>query len=44
MRSVTVGEKRVSDVEILEGVSPGDSVVISDLSRLRDGQRAAVKE
>jgi RND family efflux transporter MFP subunit len=40
MRGVTVGEKRVSDIEILEGVSPGDRVVVSDLSRLRDGQRA----
>jgi RND family efflux transporter MFP subunit len=44
MRGVTVGEKRVSEVEILEGVSPGDTVVVSDLSRLRDGQRAALKE
>lgn len=44
MRGVTVGEKRVSEIEILEGVSPGDRVVVSDLSKLRDGQRATVKE
>ncbi len=44
MRGVTLGEKRAGDVEILEGVSPGDQVVVSDLSRLRDGQRATLKE
>jgi RND family efflux transporter MFP subunit len=40
MRGVTLGEKRVNDVEIIEGVSPGDRVVVGDLSRLNDGQRA----
>jgi len=44
LRSVKLGEKRVSEIEILEGVSPGDTLVVSDLSRLRDGQRATVKE
>jgi membrane fusion protein (multidrug efflux system) len=44
MRGVTPGEKRAGEVEILEGVSPGDQVVVSDLSRLRDGQRATLKE
>jgi RND family efflux transporter MFP subunit len=44
MRGVILGEKRVSEVEILEGVSPGDKVVVSDLSRLRDGRRASIKE
>jgi RND family efflux transporter MFP subunit len=44
MRGVTLGEKRAGEVEILQGVSPGDQVVVSDLSRLRDGQRATLKE
>lgn len=44
LRSVKLGEKRVSEIEILEGISPGDKVVVSDLSKLRDGQGAKVKE
>jgi RND family efflux transporter MFP subunit len=44
MRSVKPGEKRISEIEILEGISPGDTVVVSDLSKLRDGQRATIKE
>jgi RND family efflux transporter MFP subunit len=40
---VRLGEGRGSEVEILDGLSPGDVVAVSDLDRLRDGQRVKVK-
>ena len=43
MTPVKLGEKRGSEVEILDGLSPGDVVAVSGLDRLRDGQRVKVK-
>ena len=43
-RSVKVGEFLTNEIEILEGIAPGDQVVISGLESLRDGQRATVKQ
>jgi RND family efflux transporter MFP subunit len=40
---VKLGEKRGSEVEILDGLSPGDVVAVSGLDQLRDGQRVKVK-
>jgi multidrug efflux pump subunit AcrA (membrane-fusion protein) len=42
--AVTLGSERGSDVEILAGISPGDSVVIRGAENLRDGQAVAVKQ
>ncbi|MBZ5489103.1 efflux RND transporter periplasmic adaptor subunit [Halomonas aquamarina] len=36
-REVTIGERRVGDVEILEGVAEGDLVVVHGLQLARDG-------
>jgi multidrug efflux pump subunit AcrA (membrane-fusion protein) len=44
MRAVKLGEKRTGDIEVLEGIAPGDRVVVDGPPRLRDGQRAQVKE
>ncbi|MGC8722550.1 MAG: efflux RND transporter periplasmic adaptor subunit [Acidobacteriota bacterium] len=43
MTPVVLGEKRGSEVEILDGLSPGEVVAVSELDRLRDGQRVKVK-
>ncbi|MGA9750511.1 MAG: efflux RND transporter periplasmic adaptor subunit [Acidobacteriota bacterium] len=40
---VKLGEKRGSEVEILDGLSPGDVVAVSGLDHLRDGQRVKAK-
>lgn len=42
-RTVKVGPPRGNDVEVLEGVSPGERVVIGGDQDLRDGQRAEIK-
>lgn len=44
LRAVKLGEKRTGDIEVLEGIAPGDRVVVDGPPRLRDGQRAQVKE
>jgi len=44
LRTVTVGSKQASEVEVLEGISPGDTVVVSGPANLEDGQRVKVKE
>jgi len=44
LRTVTVGSKQASEVEVLEGISPGDTVVVSGPANLKDGQRAQVEE
>jgi RND family efflux transporter MFP subunit len=44
MRAVKLGEKRAGEIEVLEGIAPGDRVVVDGPPRLRDGQRAQVKE
>jgi RND family efflux transporter MFP subunit len=41
--AVQLGPIRGADVEIVQGVSPGDEVVVRDLHILRDGQRVKVE-
>lgn len=41
-REVTLGELTQLGVEVLEGLSPGDRVVIAGVSVIRDGQRVLV--
>jgi RND family efflux transporter MFP subunit len=43
-RAVKVGEFLTNEIEILEGLTPGDQVVISGSASLQDGQRAVVKQ
>jgi RND family efflux transporter MFP subunit len=43
-RPLTLGEARGTDVEVLAGLLPGDQVVISGPSRLKDGQKVVVKK
>jgi HlyD family secretion protein len=42
-RTVKLGEERGTDVEIIDGLSAGDAVVVSGPQDIRDGQRAEVK-
>jgi len=42
-RAVKTGPQRGSDVEVINGVKAGDTVVISSQETLRDGQRAEAK-
>jgi multidrug efflux pump subunit AcrA (membrane-fusion protein) len=42
--AVKLGRSRVSDVEVLAGISEGDQVVVGGPQDLRDGQRAKVKK
>ena len=41
--AVSLGAERGSDVEIMAGISPGDSVVVRGAETLRDGQAVEVK-
>ena len=43
-RAVTVGGVRGSDVEILGGLAPGDSVVVKGPQDLKDGQSVEIKK
>lgn len=43
-RVVSLGAERGSDVEVLFGVSPGETVVVNGVDTLRDGQSVAVKQ
>jgi multidrug efflux pump subunit AcrA (membrane-fusion protein) len=42
-RTVKLGEERGTDVEIIDGLSSGDAVVVNGPQDMRDGQRAEVK-
>jgi RND family efflux transporter MFP subunit len=42
-RAVGIGETRGSDTEITAGLSPGDQVVVSGFSGLRDGERVEIR-
>jgi RND family efflux transporter MFP subunit len=43
-RSVKVGGTRGSDVEILAGLAPGDSVILKPLDTLKDGQAVEIRK
>jgi HlyD family secretion protein len=43
-RAVTPGGARGTDLEILAGLSPGDSVVVKGPANLRDGQAVEIKK
>ena len=43
-RAISVGDKRGSDVEVLAGVSPGDTVILKGPANLHDGEAVAVKK
>ncbi len=43
-RAVTLGETRGPDVEIIAGISQGDSVVTKGPAELRDGQSVEIKQ
>jgi RND family efflux transporter MFP subunit len=42
--AVSLGAERGSDVEIMAGISPGDSVVVRGAENLREGQAVEVKQ
>ncbi len=42
-RTVKLGEERGIDIEIIDGISSGDVVVVNGPQDLRDGQRAEIK-
>jgi len=43
-RAVTLGSERGSDVEILAGLQPDQTVVVSGPETLRDGQAVQIKQ
>jgi membrane fusion protein (multidrug efflux system) len=43
-RAVSLGPSHGSDVDVMAGVSAGDSVVIKGADTLRDGQAVEVKQ
>jgi RND family efflux transporter MFP subunit len=43
-RAVTIGRTVGSDVEIIAGVVPGETVVVSDLDVLTDGERVRIRK
>jgi len=43
-RAVSLGTEHGSDVEVIAGVSPGDTLVTKSAESLRDGQAVAIKE
>lgn len=43
-RAVTVGEPNVRGIEILEGVSPGELVVVAGMSKISPAQRVSLNE
>jgi RND family efflux transporter MFP subunit len=43
-RAVSLGAQRGSDVEVIAGVSPGDSLVTKGSETLRDGQAVEIKQ
>src|SRR5262244_831997 len=43
-RAVSVGREHGSDVEVMAGVSPGDTVVVKSAEALKDGQAVEIKQ
>src|SRR5262249_9627496 len=43
-RAVSLGAERGSDVEVMAGISPGDTLVVRGAENLRDGQAVEVKQ
>jgi RND family efflux transporter MFP subunit len=43
-RAVSLGAEHGSDVEVMAGISPGDSLVVKGAETLRDGQAVETKE
>lgn len=43
-RAVTLGAERGSDVEVMAGLAPGDTLVVRGADNLRDGQTVEVKQ
>jgi membrane fusion protein (multidrug efflux system) len=43
-RQVRIGERRVGDVQVLEGLAAGDVVVTEGTQKLRDGSAATLQE
>ena len=43
-RAVSLGKEHGSDVEVLAGVSPGDTLVVKSAEALREGQSVEVKQ
>ncbi|HET7871366.1 MAG TPA: efflux RND transporter periplasmic adaptor subunit [Terriglobales bacterium] len=43
-RAVTLGSERGGDVEIMAGVTPGDTLVVRGAEGLREGQKVEVKQ
>jgi RND family efflux transporter MFP subunit len=43
-RGVTLGTERGTDVDVLAGVSPGDSLVVKGPENLKDGQGVEIKQ
>jgi multidrug efflux pump subunit AcrA (membrane-fusion protein) len=43
-RGVTLGTERGTDVEVLAGVNPGDSLVVKGPETLQDGQGVEIKQ
>jgi multidrug efflux pump subunit AcrA (membrane-fusion protein) len=44
MRPVKLGQMRGNEIEVLEGIAAGDKVVVNGPEKLRDRQRAEVKQ
>lgn len=44
MRPVKLGQMRGNEIEVLEGIATGDQVVVNGPEKLRDQQRAEVKQ
>ncbi|HKE32731.1 MAG TPA: efflux RND transporter periplasmic adaptor subunit [Candidatus Angelobacter sp.] len=43
-RAVSVGREHGSDIEVMAGVSPGDTVVVKSAEALKDGQAVEIKQ
>src|SRR5438552_583499 len=43
-RAVTLGTERGTDVDVLAGVNPGDSIVVKGPENLKDGQGVEIKQ
>jgi multidrug efflux pump subunit AcrA (membrane-fusion protein) len=43
-RAVRLGQDRGTDVAVLAGVTPGDSLVVKGPESLRDGERVEIKQ
>ena len=43
-RNVVLGESSYEFVEVLEGLKPGETVIVSDMSRFRDDTKIKIRE